>query len=239
MSAVRSSVILAVAVVCFAATASAQTVGILELQASGVPEAALERFELALVDGLEGANFEVKDRDKLVNTLKRGSFVEGCNFGPCLRQVHADTGVELVLVARVQGLGSSYSFIASLVDTRTGLLATQVSRSCAACSVDDAALTASMLGSDLLLERTNKKDGAKAPRSGVAKSSGPRRSAAESRRSSLRVASYLFLGASLAAGAAGGYLWYDGNEDKGVPLVAGAGAGFVGGLSMFLFSREF
>lgn len=218
--------------------AAAETVGVLEFEGKDVPEAALERFELAAVDGLEGANFEVKNRAALTESLKRGAFVDGCSFGPCLRQVRKDGRVDLVLVVRVQVLGSTYSFIASLVDTKTGLLATQVSRSCSACSIDDAALTASMLGSDLLLARSSVDDEASSAKS-RASAGDAVPEVAETRRSRLRTTSYLFLGASLAAGAVGGYLLYDDQRDRGVPMAVGAGAGFLSGVTMFLFSREF
>ncbi len=218
--------------------ASAETVGVLEFEGNDVPEAALERFESAVVDGLEGANFQVKSRKELGEALKRGAFVDGCSFGPCLLQVRKDGRVDQVLVVRVQVLGSTYSFIASLVDTKTGMLTTQVSRNCAACSIDDAALTASMLGSDLLLAGSSDEDGEEKVASPVAKAAvAP--AAAESRRSRLRTTSYLFLSASIAAGAVGGYLLYDDDRDRGVPVVVGAGAGFLSGVTMFLFSREF
>lgn len=233
-------VALAAAIFLFPTVSSAETVGVLEWVTAGVPKAASERFEEALEDGLRGADFEVRKRSAMEASLKTSTYVEGCNFGPCMRKVHEATGVGLVVVARVQGVGSSYTFIVSLVDSRSGQLVAQVSRGCAACSIDDAVSTASMMGPGLLLERAGANEGgaskvAASPPAGKDDQPG----AAESRRSSLRTTSYLFLGASIAAGAVGGYFLYDDDSDKGVPLVAGAGASFLGGLTMFLFSKEF
>lgn len=238
---VRSLVVsLAAAALLFPAICSAETVGILEWVTAGVPKAASDRFEEALEDGLEGANFEVRKRESMEASLKASTYVEGCNFGPCMRKVHEATGVGLAVVARVQGVGSSYTFIVSLVDSKTGHLVAQVSRGCAACSIDDAVLTASLMGPDLLLERVGEAEGSKR-KAGIERSRSDEevRGVADSRRQSLRTTSYLFLGASLAAGALGGYFLYDDDNDKGLPLVAGAGASFLGGVTMLLFSKEF
>ncbi|MBT8492870.1 MAG: hypothetical protein KJO07_07395 [Deltaproteobacteria bacterium] len=214
----------------------AEEVGVLEIIAPGLPEAAVSKFEDSVVDGLQGADFEVKKRKQFVAELRKGTWVVGCNFGPCVTQVYKATGVELALVVRVQGEGSSYTFIASLIDTRSGHLKAQAKRDCAACSVNDAVMEASMLGGELRAGLALAEDGNGSRPGSVVGSASAK---AESRRSGLRTTSYLFLVAGLAAGGVGGYFLYDDDRDKGLPLVAGGGAAFLAGVTMFAFSREF
>ena len=220
------------------ATAQAEAVGVLEVVAPGMPVAAVEKFEGALVEGLEGADFTVTPRDKFVAELRKGAWVEGCSFGPCATQVYKVTGIKLALVVRVQGAGSSYTFIASLIDTQTGHLRAQAKRQCAACSVNDAELEAAMLGGELrsaLLGGAEKSAGADSTNSagaGLWKQ-------AQSRRSSLRTTSYVFLALGVAAGGAGAYFMSDDDSDAGLPLVAGGGAAVLAGITMFVFSRDF
>ncbi len=218
------------------APALADSVAMLELTGSDVPEEALKRFEESLHEGLEGAGYQVKSRSRIAAALKKSEFVTGCTFGPCMRVLREVTGVKRAVVVHVQGLGSSYTFVASLVDTAAGRLVVQVSETCAACSIDDAAATASMVGSSLLLKQADPKSGA--GDSGLTSSSATAKGAS-SGGTGLRVASYVFMGASVVAGAAGAYFLADDDRDRGLPLVAGAGAGFVGGFTMFLFSRRF
>lgn len=230
------SVLLAVALVVTSVPALADTVAMLELTGTDVPEEALKRFEESLHEGLEGAGYEVKSRSKIAAALKKSEFVSGCTFGPCMRVLRQVTGVDRAVVVHVQGLGSSYTFVASLVETKRGRLEVQVSETCAACSIDDAAATASMVGSSLLLKEggVSGEDGS----SNLTSSSG---SAGRDRSagSGLRVASYVFMGASVVAGAAGAYFLADDDRDRGLPLVVGAGTGLVSGFTMFLFSRRF
>jgi len=223
-------------VVAFAPPVSAETVGVLEFGGAGAPAVALERFEDSLVDGLEGAGFEVRKRKSVAAALAKSEFVTGCHFGPCLATVHKVLKLDRVLVVRVQVIGSTYTFVASVVDTKTGGLILQVSETCAACSIDDAAAEASMLGPALLLQGAEKSKLAAAARTGQSASSTP----SADKGGGARVASYIFLGASVIAGGVGAYLWL-GNDDSstGVPIVAGAGVGVVSGFSMLLLSSDF
>jgi hypothetical protein len=204
-----------------------------------MPEAAVEKFESSVVEGMEGADFQVKPRKQFVSELHKGTWVAGCNFGPCVTQVFKATGIELALVVRVHNEGSSYTFIASLIDTRSGHLRAQAKRDCAACSVNDAVMEASMLGGELRAGLIGSEGGSESGKSSSSTAPAPVSDEAESRRSSLRTTSYLFLVAGLAAGGVGGYYLYDDDKDKGLPLAAGGGAAFLAGITMFAFSREF
>lgn len=223
------------AAIAFPAELRAERLGFLEIAARGVPEAAVPKFGDAVQRGLEGADFEVISNDDFTALLEESSWVEGCTFGPCMRRVHESTGVERALVVRVQGIGSSYTFVASIVDTRTGALLAQAQQQCAACSINDAEAAASLLGPDLMLAMNS---GAQAgaplpgPEAGALAAKGDR-------LSGLRTTSYLFMGAALGLAGAGAYFLSEDDDDLGLPLVAGGGAALVGGITMFVFSRDF
>ena len=128
--------IFAAAVVALSSNAFAQDeeiVGILQVDVVGVSEAAAEIFESSLEDGLGNAGFNVAKRVRMRELLRPSGFIEGCTFGPCLQKIFEITGV-----------GKNFTYLVTLVDTRTGALAAQETDTCAVCTVDEAVATASM-----------------------------------------------------------------------------------------------
>ena len=121
-----------------------EIVGILQVDVVGVSETAAEIFESSLEDGLGNAGFNVAKRVRMRELLRPSGFIEGCTFGPCLQKIFEITGVKLVLVARITGVGKNFTYLVTLVDTRTGALAAQETDTCAVCTVDEAVATASM-----------------------------------------------------------------------------------------------
>jgi hypothetical protein len=135
-----------------AADPSARLIGVLRIDASGVSDTAEQRFEQGVVDGLTGAGFRVMDRTSFQRALAGSAgYVGGCTFGPCLRAVQETTGVDTVLVARIEGVGRTYGFVVSLLDTRTGRLSAQVAQRCPVCTVEDAITTATLSAVELVL----------------------------------------------------------------------------------------
>ncbi|MCP4449296.1 MAG: hypothetical protein GY811_28780 [Myxococcales bacterium] len=239
-------VTLACAVLCALpgfARAEEGLVGILSIDTSGVSDATAEQFEAQVEQALEGVGRHSVDRKALRERLQGSEFMEGCYFGPCLTALRVASGVPLVLVARIQGEGSSYSFVITLVDTNTGMFTAQVAQSCAVCTVDEAIMTATLATIALLssddpsgemgnaMVAGTSKAGAKTPGKDNAKSSsiGP-----------VRTAGWLFLGIGIAAAAAGGYLLLDDERrDLAIAGVASGSALFASGATVLLFSRQY
>ncbi|MBI4508511.1 MAG: hypothetical protein HY698_02665 [Deltaproteobacteria bacterium] len=123
---------------------AAERIAVLDMVASGIPDDSRGRFEVSFEEGLRGAGFEVVERADVLAKVVRSDAPEGCTFGPCLAAVGSALGVDLVLVARVAAQGPSYSFVLTIVETKTGVPKVQVADSCAVCTLDEA-LAASML----------------------------------------------------------------------------------------------
>lgn len=228
---------------CFAlwstpASARPNLVGILSIDTKGVSDVAAEQFEAEVEDALEGMGMQSVDRASLKERLAGSEFLEGCFFGPCLRSLRAATGVPVVLVARIQGEGSNYSFVITLVDTETGLFTSQVSQTCAVCTIEEAISTATLSTISLLT-------GTGGARVNEASSDEPAPAELEARqqrrqgKSSLRRSGLIFLGTGVAAAAIGGLMWRDDRSGLGIAGVSTGAALVTGGGTMLLLSRRF
>lgn len=240
------SILAFIALFAFSRTASANDdlVGILSIDTSGVSEATAQQFETQVEDALQGSGKHLVGRVALRERLQGSDFMEGCYFGPCLTALRVASGVPLVLVARIQGEGSSYSFVITLVDTKTGMFTAQVAQSCPVCTVDEAIMTAT-LATIALLSPT---DESPAGETGGAVTGGTEAFGKEARTPAprpkgvgpVRTAGWFFLGAGIAAAAAGAYfLQEEDNRDYGVAGVASGAALFTGGATMLLFSKSY
>lgn len=213
-----------------------EIVGLLQVTTQGVTEEAKEGFISSVENSLNLAGFRVVESKTLREYLADSAYVPGCTFGPCLKSVYAKTKVRLVVVARISGVGTSYSFVISLLDTQTGELNSQNAENCLGCTVDEALMQAS----NLVIGAVTGSGGAK-----VADRPAPMVPAPvpednpKARKASAKVGWVLF-GLGVAAGAAGGYLLSSDDHDKmGYAAVAGGSAFAVSGLTVYLFSRSF
>ncbi len=219
-------------------------VGILSIDTSGVSGATAEQFETQVEEALEGVGRHSVGRKALRERLRGSEFMEGCYFGPCLTALRVASGVPLVLVARIQGEGSSYSFVITLVDTKTGMFTAQVAQSCPVCTVDEAIMTATLATIALLNPTSDSADGSE---NGVAiaatNTSGNQPTSPKPKSITIgpvRTAGWLFLGVGIAAAAAGGYfLQDDSRRDLAIGGVASGAALFTGGATMLLFSKQY
>jgi len=219
-------------------------VGVLHVSTVGVSERAAEEFERSLEEGLKLHGFRVDNRAKIQEYLVDSAFIAGCLFGPCLRTIWQVTKarVPLVLVARIEGQGSSYRFLISLLDTATGAPTAQIPTKCTVCTVEEAIAAATLAVVELVAGTGDAR--VLDPRGATGKAQSDKeaegsRSRAE-RGQSLRRVAYLLWGAGAATGAAAAALLSgDSSRNTGWAL-AGTGAGLViGGTTLFLFSRRF
>ena len=222
-----------------------EIVGILAFSADGVSKTAARMFEEAIEKALTDNGFGVAPRKRLTDMLANSSYKVGCTFGPCLAEVHRNTDLRLVLVGQVHGVGPSYTFVFSLLDTRLGRPTSQVADMCDVCTLEEAITTASLAVVALV-------NGAGT--AVVDPSLGPtsrgqlpdlrgqiqhldREVAHRQRR--LRQAAVFFYAAAALAGGAGAYFLSNDYQRRGYPLVGGAGAFAVAGTTCLVLSRRF
>ncbi len=222
-----------------------EIVGILSFAADGVSPTAAKMFEDAIEKSLADNGFGVAPRKRLTEMLANSSYKVGCTFGPCLVEVHRNTDLRLVLVARVHGVGPSYSFVFSLLDTRVGRTTSQVTDLCDVCTLEEAVTTASLTVVALVTG---------AGSAVVDPSLGPTSRdklpdlrgqiqhldrEVSRRRRRLRQAAVFFYAVAALAGGTGAYFLSKSYEHRGYPLVGGAGAFVVAGTTCLVLSRRF
>lgn len=220
------------------AWAAPNVVGILDIQTRGVSKVVAEQFETEIEEALEGVGMRAVDRETLQRRLLDSEYLEGCFYGPCLAAVRAATGVPLVMTARFEGEGSNYTFVITLIDSRTGMFTSQVAQTCPVCTVEEAISTATLATISLL---TGTGEAEVSEFSSSAAATNDLRSYHRSRpmQSSLRKSGLLFVGAGILSGVLGALYWS--KNPKEVAWI-GAGAGtalIVSGTTMLVLSRRF
>ncbi len=229
------------------AGAQQEIVGILHVDVSGVSETAAAKFEDSLEDGLGNAGFRVAKRKKMRALLEKGNYQDGCWFGPCLERVHAITGVRLVLVARITGVGRNFSYVVTLLDARTGLPTSQATDQCAVCTVDEAIATASIAVIGLVTGAgdatvTDVEDPARQDEIDLADLEQRERYLAEdraSRRKSLRRGTLFLISAAAIAAGVSAYALSEDDKELGYGAAAASGAFAFSGVTLFVISRKF
>lgn len=220
------------------AFANKNAVGILRVETTGVSKTVAGQFEIEVEESLRGSDLRIIDRETMRERLVDTDYVEGCSFGPCLSILRAATGVPLVLVARIDRVGSSYTFVITLVDTQTGMFTSQVAQPCEVCTIEEAIGTAT-LATLALIHGTG---GAEVSEfSSSAASITNLRSYRKSKplKRSVRRTGLIFLGAGVLAGGLGAYYWKQDRDTPAIVGVASSAAFITGGATMMLLSRRF
>lgn len=217
-----------------AARAEPQLVGILSIKTRGVSEAAAEQFESEVEEALDGVGMQSIDREALRKRLQGSDYMDGCTFGVCLAKLRAATGVPLVLVADIQGTGSNYGFVITLVDTKTGIPTSQVAQTCAVCTIEEAISTATLTTISVL---TGTGDAKTTPV--LVANGGSGKAGAHKHASTLSNTGLAFIGVGVVGVLAGAYLVYDDHRDLGVGAASSGAALATGGATMLLLSRSF
>lgn len=225
-----------------------EMIGILHVATEGVSSAAGAKFEESVADGLGLVGYKVAKTRPIRDYLARSDYTEGCFFGPCLREVFITTRIRLVLVARIQGEGTSYSYVISLLDTRTGELTAQISSDCVPCTTDEAIGTATT--ATIALVRGDAGAGAEVadPLAGPtgaidleARDEPPTDLSMRIERGRSRVGAtgWVLLGAAVIAGTAGGYFISAERDDLAYPALGVSGAFALSGIATVVISRKF
>ena len=224
-------------------TVGADVVGVLSLEAEGVSPTATEKLEAGIEEGLAGTGDvdrpRVATRKRLTELLARSTFAPGCLFGPCLKEIYRNTQVRMVLVARIVGSGPSYDFMVSLMDTRTGLLMSQVATRCSVCTLDEAITSAALATIELINQAeggAGDDGGGPEAASGAAADLAPRIAV---RRRAIRRSALFFLSAAVLAGGVAAYFTATDEPDVGYPVLVASGALAVASTTLFVLSREF
>lgn len=220
------------------AHAETTAVGILSVETSGVSETVAGQFEQELEESLGDGGLRLIDRETLRSRLVDSDYIEGCTFGPCLASLRAATGVPIVLVARIVKVGSSFKFVITLIDTKSGMFTSQVAQPCEVCTIDEAVGTATLATIALI----NGTGGAEVSEfSSSAASTTDLRSYHKSKplKRTLKRTGLIFLGAGIVGGGIAAYFWKKDN-DNGMLIGGSAGAAFLtSGTTMLLLSRRF
>ncbi len=215
-----------------AAAKQRKIVGVLDVRVDGVSPTAAERFESNIEEGLGSTEYWVATRKRMREILAGSSWSEGCSFGPCLAEVHKQTGADLVVDAYFQAAGSSYRFVVTLVDTTTGQITAQVADHCDVCTLTEA-LDAAALATIGLVHGA---EGA-VPAERAAIGAGPHADAHPGR--AVRRTALLLLGGAVIAGGTAAYFGHSGNDKLGYSA-AGAAAGLgVAGIAVLGISFSF
>ncbi len=213
-----------------------EIIGVLKVTAVGVSEQARTDFRKRLKDQLK-EDYRVVSASSLNDALLASRYVNGCISGTCLKEIYQGTRgrVGKVVVASLTGVGSAYSIIVSIWDTRTGQLAGQDSQDCQACTVEEA-----LLGAD---------NAATAAINGMGLGANPDMipgilgktvevSASPARRTSRRTAIVLVI-TGVALGATSGLLLRGDKDTAGYSALAAGGAFFTSGVTLWMISRKF
>jgi hypothetical protein len=220
------------------ARADTNAVGILSIETTGVSKTVAGQFEEEVEESLSGSDLRTIDRETMRERLSESDYIEGCTFGPCLSVLRAATGVPLVLVARIDRVGSSYTFVITLLDTKTGMFTSQVAQPCEVCTIEEAIGTATLATIALI----NGTGGAEVSEfSSSAASTTDLSSFRKSKplKGTIRRTGLIFLGAGIVAGGLATYFWTQDKESATFASGATGAAFITSGATMLLLSRRF
>lgn len=120
-------------------------VGILDVRVDGVSNDMKAKFEQQLEQQLDTNQYWLSNRAQMRERMKFSTkWTEGCLVGECLAEVRTQTRAELVLLAALNGSGTSFGYVVTLVRTDTGRVLAQKSERCDVCTVNEAMTEATL-----------------------------------------------------------------------------------------------
>ncbi len=128
-------------------------VGILDVRVDGVSNDIKAKFEQQLEQQLDTNQYWLSNRAQMRERMKFSTkWTEGCLVGECLVEVRTQTSAELVLLAALNGSGTSFGYVVTLVRTDTGRVLAQKSERCDVCTINEAMTEATLATIALLNE---------------------------------------------------------------------------------------
>ncbi|HTL34093.1 MAG TPA: hypothetical protein VL326_13280 [Kofleriaceae bacterium] len=120
-------------------------IGILDVHVDGVPPDVAAKFQKSLEDQLDSREYWLAPQARMHELLGNSTkWSEGCLLGPCLMEVKVQTGADVVLLAAINGSGTSFGYVVSVVRTDTGQYVAQESERCDVCTVNEALTNATL-----------------------------------------------------------------------------------------------
>lgn len=225
----------ALALLALCAPATAETkrmVGILDVRVVGVSEDLRAKFEQQLEKQIDTNQYWLASRAAMRERLKFSTrWIDGCLVGDCLVEVRTQTQAQLVLLAALEGSGTSFGYVVTVIRTDTGHVLAQKAERCDVCTVNEAMTEATLATLQLLndvpaqLPDDNPAREAAELRGKLAVET--RRAASATRQSSRAGKLLAFTGVLVAAGGAAAYFGLD--RPAWAMGVAGAGGGMAAG----------
>ena len=131
-------------------------VGILDVRVDGVSDDVKAKFEMQLEQQLDTNQYWLSNRAQMRDRMKFSTkWTEGCLVGECLAEVRTQTRAELVLLAALNGSGTSFGYVVTLVRTDTGRVLAQKSERCDVCTINEAMTEATLATIALLNDIPN------------------------------------------------------------------------------------
>jgi hypothetical protein len=204
-------------------------VGILDVRVDGVPPEVGAQFQKNLEAQLDSKHYWLAPRTRVHELMSNSTkWTEGCVVGKCLHEVNTQTGADVVLLAALNGSGTSFGFVVTAVRTDTGHVIAQESDRCDVCTVNEA-LTAATLAAVKIIsavpDTLPSEDAAPAP-APVMTAPAPAPDAPHHQSKAVGIALTVV---GVVAGAAGGAIYAAKNHASYGLATAAAGGGLAAG----------
>ena len=132
-------------------------IGILDVTVDGVPPDIAAQFQANLESQLDSREYWLAPQARMHELLSNSTkWSEGCVVGPCLMEVKVQTGAEVVLLAAINGDGTSFGYVVTLVRTDTGRFVAQEAERCDVCTVNEALTNATLAAVKLVTSLPDK-----------------------------------------------------------------------------------
>jgi hypothetical protein len=201
-------------------------VAVLDVAVTGVPADVKEQFQASL-DAQVERRFWIAPRSWVHERMLASTrWTEGCVVGACLAELRAQTRAELVLLVAINGAGTSFGSVVTVVRTDTGEVVAQELERCDVCTVNEALATATLATIHLLNNVPDRLPDEKAERlAAIDAAARPLRQRVAAHRSA-RKSVGIALGVTGAIVAALGLaLYYVDNHAGYAAAITGTGAG--------------
>ncbi len=208
-------------------------IGILDVRIDGAPTEVGAQFQRDLEVQVDNKHYYLAPRVRMHDILANSTrWTEGCVVGDCLREVRAQTGADVVLLASLNGSGTSFGWVITLVSTRMGTVIGQDSERCDVCTVSEA-LNAATRATVKLLSSVPDDLGAPSP---VAPSTKPLEAELADMHHTRRVAGTTLTLSGIAVAATGAAIYFAKDHSRTGLGVAGLGGGLLlGGVFTLAF----